>query len=91
MPHPTIAVVAFDRISPFHLSVPCVVFGDIHPGMPLFNVKVCAAETGSINTTAGFSLGIRHGLSALRTADTIIVPSWRDPAERPPEPLLKAF
>jgi transcriptional regulator GlxA family with amidase domain len=88
---PNIVVVAFDRISPFHLSVPCLVFGDTHPGLPKFNFKVCAAEPGAINTTAGFSLGITHGLSALKTADTIIVPSWRDPAERPPEALLKAL
>lgn len=86
-----IVAVAFDRISPFHLSVPCVVFGETHLGMPLFNFKVCAAESGSINTTAGFSLGISHDLTALRTADMIIVPSWRDPAERPPESLLKAL
>ena len=91
MSRPIIAVVAFDRISPFHLSVPCVVFGDQHPGMPRFNFKVCAAESGAINTTAGFSLGIKHGLHALRTADTIIVPSWRDPDERPPQSLLKAL
>jgi transcriptional regulator GlxA family with amidase domain len=91
MSNPTIAVVAFDHISPFHLSVPCVVFGEAHPGIPLFDFKVCAAETGSITTTAGFSLGIRHDFSALRAADTIIVPSWRDPAERPPESLLKAL
>lgn len=91
MSRPTIAVVAFDRISPFHLSVPCVVFGDAHPGMPRFNFKVCAAEVGPINTTAGFSLGVKHGLPALKTADTIIVPSWRAPQERPPEPLLKAL
>ncbi len=91
MSSPSIAVVAFDQISPFHLSVPCVVFGEAHPGMPLFNFKVCAAEPGPINTTAGFSLGINHGLSVLKTADTIIVPSWRDPTERPPESLLKAL
>lgn len=91
MRRPTIAVVAFDRISPFHLSVPCVVFGETRPGMPHFALKVCAAEPGTINTTAGFSLGIKHGLSVLKAADTIIVPSWRDPHERPPEPLLKAL
>jgi transcriptional regulator GlxA family with amidase domain len=91
MSSPTIAVVAFDQISPFHLSVPCVVFGEAHPGMPLFNFKVCATEPGPINTTAGFSLGINHGLSVLKTADTIIVPSWRDPTERPPESLLNAL
>jgi transcriptional regulator GlxA family with amidase domain len=91
MSQPIIAVVAFDRISPFHLSVPCVVFGEPHPGLPPVKFKVCAAEPGAINTTAGFSLGVGHGLSALKTADTIIVPTWRDIEERPPEPLLKAL
>ena len=90
MSRPIIAVVAFDHISPFHLSVPCVVFGEGHPGLPLFDVKVCAAETGTVNTTAGFSLGINHDLSVLKKADTVIIPSWRNPAERPPETLIKA-
>lgn len=91
MTPPNIAVVAFEQISPFHLSVPCVVFGDTHPGIPQFNLKVCAAEAGPINTTAGFSLGITHTLSVLKTADTIIIPSWRNPAERPPEDLLNGL
>lgn len=90
MSRPTIAVVAFDHISPFHLSVPCVVFGEGHPGLPLFDVTVCAAETGPVKTTAGFSLGINHDLSVLKKADTVIIPSWRNPAERPPEALIKA-
>ncbi|MDE1179369.1 helix-turn-helix domain-containing protein [Paraburkholderia sp.] len=91
MSAPTIVVTAFDQISPFHLSVPCLVFGDTHPDLPRFAFKVCAVEPGPITTTAGFSLGITHGLSALKKADTIIVPSWRDAAERPPEALLKAL
>jgi transcriptional regulator GlxA family with amidase domain len=91
MSRPSVAVVAFDRISPFHLSVPCMIFGDRHPGLPPINFKVCAAESGEITTTAGFSIAVQHGLQALRTANTIIVPSWRDPEERPPEALLKAL
>jgi len=91
MPQPTIAVVAFDRISPFHLSVPCVVFGESQPGGPPMDFKVCAAEPGPLTTTAGFTLGIAHGLAELATADTVIVPSWRDPAERPPAALLTAL
>jgi transcriptional regulator GlxA family with amidase domain len=86
-----IAVVAFDRISPFHLAVPCVVFGDVHPGAPVFDFRVCAAERGVLRTTVGFSVTAGHGLASLRKANVVIVPSWRDPAERPPEPLLKAL
>ena len=89
--HHAIATIAFDRISPFHLSAPCVVFGDRHPGIPPFDFSVCAERPGTLRTTAGFSIVVEHGLEALETADTIIVPSWRDPAERAPEALLAAL
>ncbi|WBG66262.1 GlxA family transcriptional regulator [Pseudomonas citronellolis] len=88
-----VAVVAFDQISPFHLSVPCLVFGEGDPGgtRTRFELQVCAAEPGPLNTTAGFAIDTRHGLEALETADTLIVPSWREPAERPPQALLDAL
>jgi transcriptional regulator GlxA family with amidase domain len=90
---PVIAVVAFDRISPFHLSVPCVVFGEDRGdgGVPAFDFRVCATEPGTLSTTAGFSIAAPHGLDALADADTIIVPSWRDPNEPPPAALLDAL
>lgn len=86
-----VAVLAFDRISPFHLAVPCVLFGDRHPGAPAFDLRVCAGEPGPLHTTAGFEVHTRHSLSALRWADWVIVPSWRDPAEHPPATVLKAL
>ena len=89
----TIAVIAFDRISPFHLSVPCVVFGEDRrrSGVPPFTLLVCAAEKGVLHTTAGFTIKPSYALKDLAKARTIIVPSWRDPEERPPEPLLVAL
>ncbi|SIT47413.1 Transcriptional regulator, AraC family [Paraburkholderia ribeironis] len=92
-PRHIVAVVAFDRISPFHLSVPCVVFGEDRRsgGVPVFDFRVCAAETGPLTTTAGFSIAVTHGLEALADAHTIIVPSWRDPDETPPAALLAAL
>lgn len=86
-----IAVVAFDRISPFHLSMPCAVFGERHPGLPPLRFQVCAVESGPIATTAGFSLAGLCGPQVLAEADVIIVPSWRDVSERPPEALLTAL
>ena len=88
---PVVTVVAFERISAFHLSVPCVVFGDTHPGVPPFDFRVCACESGPLTTTAGFDVAVRHGLEAVDEADTVIVPSWRDPNERPPQTLLDAL
>lgn len=87
----TIAVIAFDRISAFHLSVPCVVFGDRHPGAPAFKLLVCATEPGTLRTTAGFTIQVEYGLEALAAADTVIVPSWRNPEEKPPQALLEAL
>lgn len=89
----TIAVVAFDDISLFHLSVPCVVFGEDRSdvGAPVFDLRVCAAETGLLRSTAGMSVHAPYGLEGLRGAGTVIVPTWRNPAERPSEELLQAL
>ncbi|MDP3816301.1 helix-turn-helix domain-containing protein [Pseudomonas sp.] len=86
-----VAVVAFNQISPFHLSVPCMVFGEFSPKEAAFELKVCAVEEGPLSTTAGFSLAVEHGLEALHGAQTVIVPSWRDTQERPPQALLDAL
>lgn len=90
-PH-RIAVVAFDRISPFHLSVPSLVF-ESRPdlGLPVFELRVCAADPGPLRTDAGFALHVEHGLEALDGADTVIVPSWRDAAEPAPASLCQAL
>lgn len=89
----TIAVVAFDGISPFHLTVPCVVFAEDRRsiGMPRFDVRVCGVERHRLTTSAGFAIEAPHGLDGLAGAETVIVPSWRDPKERPPQKLLAAL
>ncbi|GLQ88418.1 GlxA family transcriptional regulator [Dyella flagellata] len=88
--HPVkVAIVAFDQIRPFHLSVPCAVFGEEPES--LFQVRVCAAEPGELRTTGGFSIATRHGLRELANADVIVVPSWRNPREAAPKPLLAAL
>lgn len=88
-----IAVVAFDGISPFHLSVPCLVFGEDRRdlGVPRFQLQVCAAESGPLRSSAGFEIVTHHGLPKLRSADIVIVPSWRDTAEPAPPALLAAL
>lgn len=89
----TVAVIAFNGISPFHLSVPCAVFGEDRTGasMPPIELLVCAAEKGVLHTPAGFSIEARYGLRGLSRATIIIVPSWRDTDELPPKPLLDAL
>lgn len=89
-----IAVLAFNNISPFHLSVPCLVFEDrAWAGLPSFRLRICAAETtvgGILRTNAGFAIQTEFTLADAALADVVIVPSWRDAKEVPPEPMLEA-
>lgn len=89
----TIAVVAFDGISPFLLSIPCGVFGEDRSaaGVPRFGLRICGIQAGPLATSAGFCVVAPHGLEGLRDADTIIVPGWHDPHISPPEVLIAAL
>ncbi|MBU6993519.1 GlxA family transcriptional regulator [Ferrovum myxofaciens] len=89
----TIAVIAFEGISPFHLSIPCEVFGTDRSaaGVPRFDLRICAVEAGSLSTASGFTITVPYGLEGVASADTVIVPSWHDPQVLPPEPLLEAL
>ncbi len=82
------AVLAFDRISPFHLCVPSIVLGE---SSPHFDVRIVAMETGPLRTTAGFDLIAQWPLELLALADVVIVPSWRDVSEPAPEAVLQAL
>lgn len=84
-----IAVVAFEGILPFHLSVPCGVFQSPAPdGKSPFRLRVCSMEGPELQSASGFTIGTPYGLDELARSDIIIVPSWRDPDETPPAALL---
>lgn len=89
----SIGVVAFRNISPFQLSVPCLVFGEnsLTSDGPRFQIKVCRLEEGEMETRVGFSIQAPYPLAELTTCDMVIVPSWRAPREEPPEELLAAL
>lgn len=88
-----VAVIAFDGITPFHLSVPCLIFGGNQqdPGVAPFEVRVCAADAGTMQTTGGFSIATDYDLSALRNADLVVMPSWHDDCRDAPPSLLDAL
>lgn len=89
-----IAVIAFDGINPFHLSVPCQVFGAQRADCDsaTFDVKVCAEDPGTpLTTTAGFDITATHGLATLSRADIVILPSWHSDCRPAPATLLQAL
>ncbi|NEX63080.1 GlxA family transcriptional regulator [Noviherbaspirillum galbum] len=93
-PGPTrIAVVAFDGITPFHLSVPSLVFGKLNDpeGKPLFDVFACSMDPSPIRTSAGFGIAIDADLSALAGADIVMMPTWHDDCRKASPILLDAL
>lgn len=50
MPLINVAIVAVDRFSPFHYSVPCILFGDAVSGEKRFNVTICAEKPGVLTS-----------------------------------------
>jgi len=89
----TVAVIAFEDISPFHLSVPCMVFGDdlARLGVPRYRLLICAERAGLIATMSGFKIEVGHDLSVLAQADTVIMPAWTDPEAAASPALLQAL
>lgn len=88
-----VAVIAFDGITSFHLSVPCLIFGSRHTGThgPAFDVKVCAQEQGMLSTASGFDIAVHHDLSGMDGAGIVVMPSWYDDCRDAPEPLIRAL
>lgn len=88
-----VAILAFEGISPFHLSVPSMVFGENRSdlGVPFFDTVICADTPGLLKTSVGFDIDVKHGLEALSAADIVIVPSWHDTNQRPREEVLDAL
>ncbi|WP_312998669.1 helix-turn-helix domain-containing protein [Leclercia sp.] len=87
----TVAIVAVDGFSPFHYSVPCILFGDSVSGKKRFNVTICAENPGLLTSRDGFDLNATHDYSAIRQADIVVVPYWAHVLERPPQTLLDSL
>lgn len=89
----TIAILVFDGISPFHLSVPLVVFGEHRPelGVPDFQVRICAMQAGPVRCAPGVSVTATAGLRGLHGADIVIVPGCGDVRRPPPDAMLEAL
>ena len=86
----TVAVLAYDGMSPFHLSVPCLVLGERRGRTSQYDVLVCAETPGSMRTNAGFGISVDHGLEVMERADVVVLPSW-EPGRQASDVLLDAI
>nr|WP_283250820.1 hemagglutinin repeat-containing protein [Enterobacter asburiae] len=86
-----VAIVAVDGFSPFHYSVPCILFGDSVSGEKRFNVTICAETPGFLTSKDGFALNATQDFTAIGQADIVVVPYWQHVLERPPQTLLDSL
>jgi transcriptional regulator GlxA family with amidase domain len=90
---PRVTVIAVDGISPFHLSVPSLVWGGETPigEIDPWPIRVAALRAGTLRTSADFDIDVRHGLEAVRGADVVVVPWWGEPGRAAPDELSTAL
>src|SRR5688500_10940697 len=90
---PSLAVVVYDRLCTFEFGIAVEIFGLPRPELPVpwYRFSVCSLDRGPLHATGGVQVHARRGLGALRAADTIVIPGWRNPDEVPPETLLRAL
>ena len=86
-----VAALVYDRLCTFEFGCVTELFALERPelGVTWYRFAVCAVEPGPIRAAGGISIAAPYSLRMLDRASTIVVPGWRDPDERPPEPLLK--
>jgi len=93
MAAPRVTVIAVEGISPFHLSVPSLVWGGETPVGEIdpWPIRVAALRAGTLRTSADFDIDVRHGLEAVRGADVVVVPWWGEPGSAAPDELSLAL
>ncbi|WP_428243267.1 GlxA family transcriptional regulator [Gynuella sp.] len=91
MPEVAVAVVVTPKFSPFHLSIPSIIFGHERYAAGRFRLRLCAEVAGQVASDSGFSVYTEHGLEGLADADMIIVPYWPDPDQLPSQRMQDAL
>ncbi len=69
--------------STFELGIAAEVFGTPRAEVPQhYEFEVCTETPGPVPTSAGYAMSVSRGLSALASADTVLIPGWA-PVEAP--------
>lgn len=93
MPPIHVAVLAFNGVSLFHLSVPGLVFGalDYVPDAPRYVVRYCAEVPGMVDSDQGIAIAVQSGLELMQESEVIIIPAWSDPSVHASAKLVEAL
>jgi AraC family transcriptional activator FtrA len=86
----SVALAVTDGIPLFEIAVPCTIFGTDRRDLadPWYDLTVCASAEAKVG--GWFRSETPHGLGALASADTVIVPACHDVIDSPPVELVEA-
>ena len=89
----SVAVLAYDGLCTFEFALAVEIFGLRRPelGVPWYDFKVCAVEPGPLRAEGGITMLARHGLRAIESASTVVVPGWRHELEEPPPAVIASL
>ncbi|GAA2408419.1 transcriptional regulator FtrA [Actinomadura vinacea] len=79
-PGSTVAVLAYEGMSPFETGIVTEVFGLPRPELdvPWYHLTVCAERPGPVRIIGGAAVHSEHGLEEFAAAQTVIVPGVSD-------------
>ncbi|MEV6275432.1 helix-turn-helix domain-containing protein [Nocardia sp. NPDC051832] len=80
-----VVVLALDGVYPFELSIPARIFGTAFDvdGSPLYEIRTCTLDGKPVRSNADFSIAVDQDWTALRTADTVVIPPFVDCGSEP--------
>lgn len=91
MKRPKVGLILHPQFSPFHFSVPFMVFSLSLPDGPLFDLVIVTPGGKPLESERAISVKPDGGLELLDTVDIAIVPGWHDLNEAPPPELTEAL
>lgn len=79
----TVSVLAYDDMTAFEAAIVIEVFGLVWPDIdqPWYDLKICTETPEPVRVIGGATLSTPYGLDDFAAADTVVVPSVKDPAE----------
>lgn len=91
MKRPKVGLILHPQFSPFHFSVPFMVFSITLPDGPLFDLVIVTPDGKPLESERSMTVQPDGGLELLDTVDIAIVPGWHDLNEAPPPELTEAL
>lgn len=92
MAHRVVAL-AYDGLCTFEFGITAEVFALPRPELDRdwYDFAVAGVEPGPLRALGGITVDVDGGMDLLGSAETIVIPGWRDAREHPPDELVDAL